>query len=255
MAATFAYSHATSFCGAVWDPIVEQVGGEHLVWDQIGHGQASGLPRPFDWWVFGADVAKTVSEAGGPVIGVGHSMGGTALVMAELLVPGSFDYLVLLEPILLPPPFAPRDNPVAGSAERRRATFSSLSEARDHLRSKPPFATWHQAAFEGYLRDGFRLTGDGTGVTLSCDPNDEAEIYRTAFAHGAWDRLGEVDVPTLVLAGADSDTHDQALIREIAARFPSAGFEIVTGVGHFLPMERPDLVADRVRRLGALASS
>ena len=157
----------------------------------------------------------------------------------------------MIEPILLPPPFARRDTSVARAAEKRRHAFPSLQEARTHLRSKAPFASWDELAFEGYLRDGFRPVGDGTGVTLSCRPEDEAEIYRTAFAHGAWSRLGEIGVPTLVMAGALSDTHDETFIRELASRFPSAGFEIVAGVGHFLPMERPDLVADRVRRLGA----
>ncbi|MGH8926156.1 MAG: alpha/beta fold hydrolase [Acidimicrobiia bacterium] len=255
MPAAVAYSHATSFCGAVWDPIVEEVGGDHLVWDQLGHGHARGISHPFDWWEFGADVAKTVSGIDGPLIGVGHSMGGTALVMAELLVPGTFDYLVLIEPILLPPPFAPRDNHVALSAEKRRATFSSLAEARDHLRQKPPFMAWDGRAFDGYLRDGFRPTAQGNEVTLSCHPQDEAEIYRMAFAHGAWDRLSEIEVPTLLMAGALSDTHDESLIRRMAARFPSAGIEIVAGIGHFLPMERPDVVAHRVQRLAALTNS
>ncbi|MGH8959042.1 MAG: alpha/beta fold hydrolase [Acidimicrobiia bacterium] len=252
MSPTVAFSHATSFCGAVWNPVVEQIEGEHLVWDHLGHGHAQPIPRPFDWWKFGADVVKRVSSVDGPLLGVGHSMGGTALVMAELLAPGTFDYLVLIEPILLPPPFAPRDNHVARSAVKRRSTFPSLIEARNHLRRKPPFMSWDDRAFDGYLRDGFRLTGRGTEVTLSCAPDVEAEIYRAAFAHGAWARLGEVTVPTLVIAGALSDTHEEALVRELASRFPSAGFEIVAGVGHFLPMERPRLVADRVRRLGAL---
>lgn len=252
MFATVAFSHATSFCGAVWDPIVERIGGEHLVWDHIGHGHSQPISRPFDWWDFGADVAKRIAHVDGPLLGVGHSMGGAALVMAELLAPGTFDYLVLIEPILLPPPFAPRDTEVARSAQKRRASFPSLAEARNHLRSKPPFMNWDHRAFEGYVRDGFRPTGRGTEVTLSCRPEDEAEIYRNAFAHGAWSRLGEIMVPTLLMAGALSDTHDEAFIRELVSRFPSAGFEIVAGVGHFLPMERPDLVADRVRRLTAL---
>jgi pimeloyl-ACP methyl ester carboxylesterase len=249
---TVAFSHATSFCGAVWDPIADQIDGQHLIWDQIGHGHSAPISHPFDWWDFGADVATRIASVDGPLVGVGHSMGGAALVMAELLAPGSFDCLVLIEPILLPPPFAARDTKVARSAEKRRATFPSLAEARSHLRAKPPFSSWEERAFEGYLRDGFRPTGHGSEVRLSCRPEDEAEIYRTAFAHGAWSRLGEIRVPTLVMAGALSDTHDEAFIRQLSSRFPSAGFEIVADVGHFLPMELPDLVAERVRRLIAL---
>jgi pimeloyl-ACP methyl ester carboxylesterase len=175
--------------------------------------------------------------------------------MAELLRPGTFDSLVLIEPIILPPPFVAGDNPSAAAARKRRASFGSRAEARARLGQKPPFETWNELAFAGYIRDGLRSTGRGEEVALACDPKDEEEIYRTATAHGAWERLGEVAVPVLVMAGGRSDTHDEALIRAIANRFPSAGIEVVAGAGHFLPMERPELVAERIRRLQVVANS
>jgi pimeloyl-ACP methyl ester carboxylesterase len=92
------------------------------------------------------------------------------------------------------------------------------------------------------------LTGEGP-VELACSPSVEAEVYRGSREHSTWERLPEIEPPALVLCGEESDTITAELAREQAALLPRAGVEIVAGAGHFLPMEMPGLVADRVRRL------
>ena len=77
----------------------------------------------------------------------------------------------------------------------------------------------------------------------------EADIYRASHAHDTWERLGEVEIPVLLLAGENTDSTPPEFARQQTARFPKAGLEIVPDAGHFLPMERPELVANRVRRL------
>jgi 3-oxoadipate enol-lactonase len=56
-------------------------------------------------------------------------------------------------------------------------------------------------------------------------------------------RLGEVRVPTLVIAGG----HDQPFMREscraIANAIPGAQFELIEGVAHLPPLEQPDVFA------------
>jgi pimeloyl-ACP methyl ester carboxylesterase len=51
------------------------------------------------------------------------------------------------------------------------------------------------------------------------------------------------------MSGENSDTISPDFAREQAGQFVRAGVEIVPDTGHFLPMERPEVVADRVRRL------
>ncbi len=60
--------------------------------------------------------------------------------------------------------------------------------------------------------------------------------------------MGEIEVPVLIMAGEGSATITPDLARRQASEFPRAGVDIVPDAGHFLPMERPELVADRVRR-------
>jgi len=237
-------AHGTSFCSGVWRPVVDGLDGIPCVaWDFPGHGAGPSLELPVDWRTFG-EYVLSVTEPGG--VGVGHSMGAAALTMAQLADPGRFRFLVLIEPIILPGPRRPLEHPVITVASNRRRVFDSRQRAKEKFVGREPFSRWHPAALDGYLDCGF--VGEGP-VELACSPELEAEIYRASTLHDTWDRLGEVEIPVLILGGEESDPIPPDLVRSQAARFPRAGVEIVPGVGHFLPMEKPELVAERIRRV------
>lgn len=237
-------SHATSFCGAVWAPVESGlVDLDTVVWDFPGHGGGPPLEPPIDWDVFGEYVLD-VTEPGG--IGVGHSMGAAALAMAQIADSSRFRALVLIEPIIYPGPHKRAEHPMSERAVRRRREFRSRLEAADSFRDRGAFVGWDSAAFDGYI--GCGLVGDAP-VTLACDPDIEADIYRASGAHDTWESLDSIEIPVLLLYGAESDTITPDLARQQRDRFVRAGLESVEGAGHFLPMQSPNLVSDRVRRL------
>lgn len=242
------FAHATGFCAGVWRPVRELLADhDSTALDFRGHGASTSSRTVRSWWEMASDVLAVVSHHHhGPLIGVGHSMGGAALVMAELLRPGTFAALVLVEPIIFPGPYR-RDSshPLVALATRRRARFDSRPAVLDSYGSKPPFVGWHPDALAGYVEGGF--VEDGEGVRLRCAPRAEAEVFTAASAHAAWERLAEVEVPVHILYGADTDTYPSGHGEALAARFPSARAASIPGTGHFLPMERPDIVADAVR--------
>ena len=245
-------AHATGFCKEVWDPVVAELraigwGGSIAAWDAPGHGGSPAVRVPFDWW----DTARTalgviaVCEPTGPKLGVGHSMGGATLVMAELLAPGTLQGLILIEPIMFPPPFQRiEENPLAVGATRRRASFASRQEALENFSSKAACASWDERALRAYVAGG--LVERGGRFWLACDPNLEADVYRSGTEHGAYARLSEIACPVLIVAGASSETHPEAFIDHLADLFPDARYRMIPGTGHFLPMERPDLVAGQI---------
>ena len=61
------------------------------------------------------------------------------------------------------------------------------------------------------------------------------------------DRMGEIRVPVLLLAGADDEKYC-ALARRMAAVLPCARQEIVSGAGHAVHLEQPDAFDGAVRR-------
>ncbi|MGD2043899.1 MAG: alpha/beta hydrolase [Acidimicrobiia bacterium] len=241
---TVYFSHATSFCGAVWDPVRARLDDiETLAWDQPGHGSGPWVELPIHWSIYGEYVLE-ITRPGG--IGVGHSMGAAALAMAQAADPGRFRALVLIEPIVFPPPYRREESEMSERALKRRREFPTRAEAAQNFRGKGAFEGWDEAAFEGYIRCG--LIGDDP-VHLACEPEVEADVYRASGAHDTWGRLAQIDIPVLLMSGENSDTISPDFAREQAGQFVRAGVEIVPDTGHFLPMERPEVVADRVRRL------
>jgi pimeloyl-ACP methyl ester carboxylesterase len=112
-------------------------------------------------------------------------------------------------------------------ARRRRSDWPSRREAREWFTERDLFGRWDDRALDLYVLDGLRDRPDGT-VELKCAGAVEAEV----FARGA-----EVDVaawaPTVAVP--------------TLATMPCARIEDVDA-GHFVPMERPALVAEAALR-------
>lgn len=245
------FVHATGFCKEVCAPVVSDLyairsGFRAIAMDQRAHGDSTAPDPPFDWWDTAADIVELLAGEP-PTIGAGHSAGAAALAMAELLAPGTFRGLVLVEPIIFPPPYGRfPDNPMSVAALRRRDRFPSRQAAFDNWRPKPAFVGWEDRALWAYVDGGLRESA-GEWV-LKCTRESEAETFMAATEHRAWDRLDEVGAETLVIAGEHSTTHKEPFVAELVGRMPNARYEIVTDTSHMVWMERPGLVADRVAR-------
>lgn len=245
------FMHATGFCKEVCFPVIDDLhklssGFRTLALDQRAHGDSAVPEPPFSWWDVAADILELIG-ATSRVIGVGHSAGGAALAMAEILEPGTFVGLVLVEPIVFPPPYGRfPDNPMSTAARRRRDRFVSRQAAFDNWRHKPAFAGWEERALWAYANGGLR--NDGSSYLLKCSRESEAETFMAATEHGAWDRLGEIATPTEVIAGEHSTTHQEPFLKEMVGRMPAARYEIVPGTSHMVWMERPGLIAEHVAR-------
>jgi pimeloyl-ACP methyl ester carboxylesterase len=242
------FVHATGFCKETWGPVLDHLDGVPAIsLDQRGHGGSGQPAPPFDWWDLGADLS-TVLEAtnAGPVVGVGHSSGGAALAMAEIEHPGTFTALVLIEPIIYPPPHRRHeDAPLAVRTERRKASFASLDAALESFRGRGPFSGWIEDALRAYVEHGTVDAGDQR--RLACPPEVEAEFYRAAYAHGAWDRLGEIGCPVAVVVGEHSDTHTPEFTEALASRFRTGRTITILEASHFVPMEKPRRTAEVIR--------
>jgi pimeloyl-ACP methyl ester carboxylesterase len=250
-------AHATGFHGRVFEPMVTAglASVFHCVGaDLRGHGDSE-IPVDVDfaWEGFRDDVLAVIDDVGASpshqAYGVGHSMGGAALLMAELARPGTFAGLYLFEPIVPPPgpiDFA-RGNPMAESAERRREVFPSLDHAVANYASKPPLNRLRADALNAYVVHGFAPLADGT-VRLKCRGTSEAATFRMAGGHGTFARLGEISCPVTIAMGLPMEMGPAAFAPAAADALPNGRLEHFDHLSHFGPLEAPDEVAAAILR-------
>lgn len=258
-------THATGFCGAVWRPFAQRLAGRYHAFapDLRGHGESVTPERlDFHWDGFADDVLAVVDHlrghgVEGPLLGVGHSKGGAALLLAEQRRPGTFSRLYCFEPVVFPPlpgggagedtgaEGSGRGNHLAEGALRRRATFASFEEAFDNFATKPPLDVLRADVLEAYVHGGFRRQDDGT-VTLRCRPQDESQVYRMGAGHDAFAHLAEIVAPVTIATGRKDPYGPAAVAPMLAERLTRGELEVFDDLGHFGPLEDPDRVADHV---------
>ena len=73
-------------------------------------------------------------------------------------------------------------------------------------------------------------------------------MLQSAGEHDATDLLPEIDVPVLVFAGDRDSFTPPRYAEAMAAALPKGELVMIPGGTHVVPIERKELVADRVER-------
>lgn len=236
--------HATGFHGRVWEPFVPAL-REHfsvIAFDHRGHGDSDKPQTGYSWASFGDDALAVVTDLDlDRPVGIGHSAGAAALVLAETNRPGTFSRLVLMDPTALPAELRrlvrTAENPMSEQARRRRAIWDSPEEMIERLRVGTPLAGWREDFLHAYVTYGTQARDDGR-IELKCSPDIEAQIYAAMPESDTWERIAELEPPTLLLTGASSHLWS-GRSEMIAAQVRNGRGAVVDG-GHFFPMENPD---------------
>jgi pimeloyl-ACP methyl ester carboxylesterase len=262
--------HANGFCAAMLDLVARPLRAHFRVigMDARGHGDSSrprasfaqraeGERTPSDgdayaWQEFGADLAAVAralaKEHGGRIaLGLGHSFGGTSMLLAAAEEPALFERLVLVDPVLHEPRAAESYDPARSArayglverASRRRVVFPDRAAARESWRGKDMFADWDPRAFDLYLAEAMADRADGQ-VELKCAPETESAVYAAGFTSDIWTPTEKLAVPTLILWAQRGD-FPRRVYEAYAERLTDARIQDVDA-GHLVPMEKPELV-------------
>jgi pimeloyl-ACP methyl ester carboxylesterase len=244
-------THGAGLCAAMLAPMARALASDYhtIGLDLRGHG-SSGRPasRDYSWPRIGKDLGELLAAAPRQMRVFGHSLGGSAALLAALDRPEAIRSLCLFEPIILGPEDEAEIEEMARQIERRRTVFESREEIAEHFSSRGVFATFDRKALAGYVVGGFRTQDDGT-FALALSPEDEAAVFRASTVPGVWgglDRLPELDLEITVLYGSASTGSRTTGAERLAKLDRRIRVIEVEEVGHFGPFEAPGLVGEMV---------
>ncbi len=207
---------------------------EVLLPDLGGHGSAAALA--------GLDCAGNADMVAAQVPladWFGYSMGGRTALHAALDHPGAVRRLVLL-------------GATAGIRdEHERAERAATDESRARRVESEGVqrfcAEWLEAAMFAQLPEWARFERERTSNT----PEGLAGSLRNAGTGSmvpVWDRLAELTMPVLCLAGGDDSKFAETAEEMADAIGANAEFCTIAGAGHAAHLERPDDTTGVVRR-------
>jgi 2-succinyl-6-hydroxy-2,4-cyclohexadiene-1-carboxylate synthase len=221
------FAHGFTQTARSWRLIAERIaplGYECVIVDMPGHGGSSGVRADL------RRAADLLCAVGQEATYVGYSMGGRITLHAALMYPHLVHSLVVVGA-----------NPgIVDEDERaeRRAADDALAmrlvdigvEAflRDWVR-QPLFAG--QPVSDDDFGERMRNTADGLASSL--------RLAGTGTQVALWDRLHELDMPVLAIAGS-LDRKFVSIGKQLAATLPHGAFAEVPNAGHSVVNQAPD---------------
>jgi proline iminopeptidase len=182
---------------------------------------------------------------------LGHSFGGMVALEYALRYPQSLSHLLLLDTcgdIRWAQEKAPEMLAQRGYSPDRVETARRFFKGE--MAPNEVFPSGMKLASAYYHHLGPLLLVGEAALGLRVKSRPEAHIFGFGQLLKGWtvmDRLGEIQVPTLVLAGRDDFQFPPEHQAALAGGIPNASLEIVDRAGHNAPTERPAKVIQAVR--------
>jgi pimeloyl-ACP methyl ester carboxylesterase len=226
--------------------------------DSRGAWPEQALPCNTFTWLSHADdlIAAIELQHDKPVIGMGHSMGGTVTVLAANKRPDLFSKLIIIDPASLPfaalGPFYKR-LPQRLSfklfafirrTHNRQRLWPSTAAFIENYRHHPSYRQFTEQAFHDYVKYGLRERADGQ-FELLYHPHWESFNFRRV--QDLWQALAQTTHPTLLLRAEHSylysqqqfDRRNRSLANNITA-------QTVPGTNHLLSHEAPRQLSEHL---------
>ncbi|GLB40015.1 putative alpha/beta hydrolase family protein [Lyophyllum shimeji] len=291
-ALTLIFAHGTGFHKEQWEPTMDDLwdllgGNDSIVkvremWaiDAPNHGDAAilnekvlqyGYDQVFAWEEYGRSIHAFLTGFGTGVdvdfstrrlVGIGHSMGATCLLLAHGYTPLiKFESLILCELMSMDSKFVEKPpNMLERGSVNRRDIWASREDAYKSLKSRPAWKVWDERVLKIFVNDGMRPlpTADypdkTDGVTLKCTRKQETACYRDP--HGmerGYHLLGPIArrVPVHMIYGAINDYLPQQVKDDIVQNAAGglenlASFARVERAGHLVIQINPKGLAQKI---------
>lgn len=224
------FLHYWGGSGRTWDEVIDRLEGRTrcIAVDQRGWGDSLATDGRYDLVAMADDVESVVEAlALQRYVLVGHSMGGKVAQLVAARRPASLLGLVLVAP-------APPTPMPAPEAQRREMLVSYGSRegvqlALTVLAGSPLSESSRERVIEDTLRGAAGAKREWTERGMVQDVSTG---------------LRAVSIPIAVVVGDRDRVEHESALRQAFGRFlPHATFQLLAGVGHLSPLERPGELA------------
>ena len=228
------FLHANVCDRRMWRDQLDTIGASRkaVAYDRRGFGQTRAEREDFSA-VSDLKAVMDATAGSAPAILVGCSQGGRIAIDMALLHPSSVRGLVLIAPSVAGAP------PPEHSREIRQLMAQADAEASRGLEQAN--AVKARLWLDGPLAPEGRVGGEArrlflemNGIALRSPP-----FGSDLDAVPAYQRLGEISVPTLVIWGDLDFPTIQERSRHLASRIPNASGQVLAGAAHLPSLERP----------------
>lgn len=247
--------HGTGFSAMTLAAMASQLPTDSSIWltDVPGHGQSTQPSTRMPNW---QKMADTIADAiyqqanvkeDGPLIGIGHSMGGVLTLLAAAKYPDLFSEIILLDPVLFNNEMivaqqlmratgAWRHRALVKSVSNRTAHWPSIELMQKDIASKAFYKPWHPQVISDYCQHSSVKNSDNS-VTLSCAPQWEASIFGS-YPKGLWHAVRTVELPVNILVANKTYFFIPTAVKRAAKVNKNIMWQSF-GNGHCFPMEQP----------------
>ena len=254
------FFHGNSFPASTYNVMLDalrQRGMKVQALEKIGHNPA--YPVTSNWPHLVEEVhafAKPLTEEHpGPVVLVGHSLGGmlslmlaaqypalaNAVVMVDAPAVGGLQakVLQLSKTLSLNEKFSP-----GAISRKRRNAWQSIEEVRAHFASKKIFAKWDPQVLNDYVVHGTHEehTEQGVQRVLSFDRNIETQIYNSV-PHNLERLLKKYPLACPISLVAARHSREMRLAGTDFTQKITRGRMMMIDGTHLVPMEKPVVTA------------
>lgn len=243
--------HGWSSSSYAMSPLLDLVGQRFraIAVDLPGYGESENLPKRvtiLDYVTLLADFIEKITDS--PVVLIGHSMGGMTSATMALHHPALVERMILLSPTitgklstyinLLVSPITLLERFSVGSL------FVSAAEQlmvgiSDRLMRPASFAERTEIGEQ----ESMRLRRD---VRRPDQGRVRAECFFAMRENDLTGQLGKIQIPTLILWGAEDNTVPLRDAGVVADEWPGADLRIIPKAGHWPHFESPDIVRRQI---------
>ncbi len=251
------FAHANGFPPGAYQPFLHHFEKDYQVitstfrplWGDQDHKWLK------SWRQFGDDLIQYLDNQGFKNgIGMGHSLGGVATILAAMKRPDLFSKIILLDPVIfdgtlfhlvnmLPESLRKKIIPVAKIALKRKDEWPSKEVVYNSWRAKRIFKRIPDEVLKNLIEHA-TIPTDSNSVKLAYSKEWETQVYITAPL--IFRQLKKMKTPMIVVRGDKTTVITSEIWESWKAAQPDNVFINYEGAGHLVPFEFPHALAKKI---------